>query len=617
MEEGEELGSSEEEWEEETERKERKRAKKALVVNISDTQYPVIRYVFRKLLNWRLTSNPDNPNFDLWWTDSAIEPDKLARMQAYQKVNHFPGMYALAKKNYLARNLTKLRKTFPQQYAFYPLTWVLPAEFADLKTFALKNAKSTYIVKPEASSQGRGIFLTRSIEMLSPMEHFVVQRYLEKPYLIEDLKFDLRIYVLLAGCDPLRVFIHEEGLTRLATEEYCRPREDNMDCLCMHLTNYALNKGNPNFVFNDDSSQDDIGHKRSLASTYRLLAAQGRDVEALQREIEDIVIKTLCSVQPSLSHYYRSCQPEDLANSMCFELLGFDILLDSACKPWLLEVNHSPSFTTDTPLDEKVKQKVIFDTVKLLNCSVANRKRYFTRVKSELQQRALHGRTQKLTKEKRESAWKSAQKKRDQWESKHLGGFKKIYPGPNQAEFEPFLKAAVEQWEDWTGGNISRVRKEEIGKEISCSPSQSVPKLPRRQAKSLPHASMSSTESRPSSATPALLSVFERLFKPAAHKKDQISENSVLLPSIYALDPGIRSFLAKPLHRPPEDIPIQGRQCFPRQPLRKRGKGAERTEAIGRKPHLSSPFQALLLHNHLAKMRPGLLRQSTHPKRLM
>jgi tubulin polyglutamylase TTLL6/13 len=51
---------------------------------------------------------------------------------------------------------------------------------------------------------------------------------------------------------------------------------------------------------------------------------------------------------------------------MCFHLLGFDIMLDSNCKPYLLEVNHSPSFSTDSPLDEKVKGDLIRDTIQML-----------------------------------------------------------------------------------------------------------------------------------------------------------------------------------------------------------------------------------------------------------
>lgn len=48
---------------------------------------------------------------------------------------------------------------------------------------------------------------------------------------------------------------------------------------------------------------------------------------------------------------------------MCFEILGYDIILDSDGKPWLLEINHAPSFTTDTPLDALIKKDVIRDAL--------------------------------------------------------------------------------------------------------------------------------------------------------------------------------------------------------------------------------------------------------------
>ena len=56
-------------------------------------------------------------------------------------------------------------------------------------------------------------------------------------------------------------------------------------------------------------------------------------------EVKDVIIKTLISVQAELAHNYRSCQPNDLENRMCFEILGFDIILNDKGKPILLEVN--------------------------------------------------------------------------------------------------------------------------------------------------------------------------------------------------------------------------------------------------------------------------------------
>ena len=59
-----------------------------------------------------------------------------------------------------------------------------------------------------------------------------------------------------------------------------------------------------------------------------------------------------------------------MENSLCFEILGFDIMVDDNLEPYLIEVNHAPSFSTDTPLDKQVKHDLLTDTFKLLNLSV-------------------------------------------------------------------------------------------------------------------------------------------------------------------------------------------------------------------------------------------------------
>ena len=114
-----------------------------------------------------------------------------------------------------------------------------------------KKAK-TFIIKPESNCQGKGIFLTRNCDWLIQGEHYVAQRYLHKPYLIDELKFDLRIYVLVTGVNPLRAFIYKEGLARFATEKYMSPQGSNLSNLCMHLTNYAINKDADGFIQNQN-----------------------------------------------------------------------------------------------------------------------------------------------------------------------------------------------------------------------------------------------------------------------------------------------------------------------------------------------------------------------------
>jgi tubulin polyglutamylase TTLL6/13 len=113
-----------------------------------------------------------------------------------------------------------MQKIFPDDYKFFPQTWLLPSEYPDYRSQynAKKKNSKTFIVKPEASCQGRGIFLTRNLDDVNPYDHYVIQRYLHKPFLIEGLKFDLRIYVFLCGVDPLRIYVYREGLSRFATE---------------------------------------------------------------------------------------------------------------------------------------------------------------------------------------------------------------------------------------------------------------------------------------------------------------------------------------------------------------------------------------------------------------
>ena len=84
------------------------------------------------------------------------------------------------------------------------------------------------------------------------------------PLLIDDLKFDLRVYVLVTCVQPLRIYIYNEGLARFATDPYIAPNTSNITNTFMHLTNYAINKNSSKFQFN--KGLDDEGHKRSLKS---------------------------------------------------------------------------------------------------------------------------------------------------------------------------------------------------------------------------------------------------------------------------------------------------------------------------------------------------------------
>jgi len=76
-------------------------------------------------------------------------------------------------------------------------------------------------------------------------------------------------------------------------------------------------------------------------------------------------------------------------------------MLDSQFKPWLLEVNHTPSFSTDTPLDSFIKKSSVRDTMKLMNINLKTKNEIITMKKEEMQKRVLTGKKIKLTPEEK------------------------------------------------------------------------------------------------------------------------------------------------------------------------------------------------------------------------
>ena len=220
--------------------------------------------------------------------------------------------------------------------------------------------------------------------------NYVVQRYISNPYLLDGLKFDLRLYVLVTSCQPLTIFWHKEGLARFATQPYNMKGSGKEMQQFQHLTNYAINKDSENFKISDADIQAGTSSKRTLDNVYKRLQQDGVDIQLLKLKIADLIIKTLISVQPDLLHNYRMCQPNDRTFNMCFEILGFDVLIDADTKPWLLEVNQAPSFMADSELDYKIKKSVLMDAFKLLGITQANRQKNLDRINRDKELKKMH-----------------------------------------------------------------------------------------------------------------------------------------------------------------------------------------------------------------------------------
>lgn len=89
-----------------------------------------------------------------------------------------------------------------------------------------KNEDVTYIFKPSKGRQGKGIRLVKSLADIPKNAYendYLVQRYIENPLLIQNKKFDARIYVLIYGVEPMYAYLCEEGLARFCTHNYQKP----------------------------------------------------------------------------------------------------------------------------------------------------------------------------------------------------------------------------------------------------------------------------------------------------------------------------------------------------------------------------------------------------------
>lgn len=168
----------------------------------------------------------------------------------------------------------------------------------------------------------------------------------------------------------MQVFIYKDGLARFATENYVNKNEEN---LFMHLTNYAINKESDKFEGNE------ADYKKTMSETLQIIeeehGANGpKIVEKLVEQMNDIIVKTCLIGWPQLEHNYKSILYKNSYhnNHQCFQILGFDIMLDKKLKPWLLEVNETPSFNDDTEVDKTIKSGLIEDTLRMLDLKKSN-----------------------------------------------------------------------------------------------------------------------------------------------------------------------------------------------------------------------------------------------------
>eukprot|EP00946_MAST-07B_sp_MAST-7B-sp1_P000359 g359.t1 len=302
----------------------------------------------------------------------------------------------------------------PRVKCCLPRSWCLPRDEESFESLSLKDGDDApskgaegkesetvdrwYIAKPDRGRCGRGIGLFASPARL--VEEYrkgklcvvesegstsvVVQEYIARPLLFRSTgcKFDLRVYVLIKSLSPTpEAFVFTEGLVRVATTPYMAPNSSNCQTATMHLTNSHINSTVVGHKANEgvDRSKKvlETSEKRNMDDEEESAAAQTKftitdTLDWLSRErgvssaniwraVRSAVSSAISAIYPFAALKHSTCYgPGDTKNERrCFQLLGVDVLLDEDLRPWVLEINNSPSLNLSTQADERIKLPLI------------------------------------------------------------------------------------------------------------------------------------------------------------------------------------------------------------------------------------------------------------------
>ncbi|XP_043572891.1 probable tubulin polyglutamylase TTLL1 isoform X2 [Chiloscyllium plagiosum] len=303
---------------------------------VTDIEKSVLVNNFEKR-GWSQTSTDEDWNF-YWMSVQTIRNvfsiENGYRLNDDQIVNHFPNHYELTRKDLMVKNIKRYRRELEREASplvekdengkyvhldFIPVTFMLPGDYNLFVEEFRKNPTSTWIMKPCGKAQGKGIFLINKLSQIKKWSR------------------------------DSRTTTYRLGFCRFCTMKYT-PSTSELDNMFVHLTNVSVQKhgGDYNPIH---------GGKWSVSNLRLYLeSTQGKDVtDKLFDDIHWIVVHSLKAVAPVM-----------INDRHCFECYGYDIIIDDKLKPWLIEVNASPSLSSTTANDRILKYNLINDTLNIV-----------------------------------------------------------------------------------------------------------------------------------------------------------------------------------------------------------------------------------------------------------
>jgi tubulin polyglutamylase TTLL1/tubulin monoglycylase TTLL3/8 len=217
--------------------------------------------------------------------------------------------------------------------------------------------KNIWILKPSNLNRGREIILcdnlnkiekeVNNIKKNKKFQYLLLQKYIENILLYNKRKFDIRIWVLLVFLNnKYNCFYFKEGHLKSSTENY----NINDNNIYIHLTNYSIQKYNNNF------SKYEIGNEISFKEFQNFL---GEKINFKNKILPNIINIIKISINSVINKF-------NLINrNYCFEIFGYDFILDENYVPYLLEINTNPGLEISSPLISKLIPRMIDDCFRL------------------------------------------------------------------------------------------------------------------------------------------------------------------------------------------------------------------------------------------------------------
>jgi tubulin polyglutamylase TTLL4 len=271
-----------------------------------------------------------------------------------------------------------MKKLFKNDYNFMSESYCYPRDqnqiYTKFNNYTL-DLNNLWLIKPINRSVSSGIhFLSSLKEETKKRKKFLITKFISKLDLIDNKKYDLRLYALITGLKPLRLYFYKKGLVRKAVSVF------NISKLGIHdkymfLTNTGVNMENKKYIYT--SKSDDTNANIWNLDTYKYyLKSKNVDFNIIFEKIKDITIKSVISFQKKLLIHNK-----DINERNVYTLLGIDILITETFEPILLEVNNRPSMHINGIIDKPIKTNLFADTLNIAGISLFSREKHYKNIK--------------------------------------------------------------------------------------------------------------------------------------------------------------------------------------------------------------------------------------------